>query len=142
MPLAPQTRNPRLAAALAHARHGRAVLPVYCMAGGQCACGRADCPSPAKHPIPVLVPRGVKHATTSRVVIRAWWAYAPLANPALATGEVSRLVVLDIDGDKGGFESLSQLEQDHGAVPHTLRVLTASGEHLYFAYPGCHLKNT
>jgi hypothetical protein len=32
-----------------------------------------------------LVPRGVKQATTSRVVIRAWWAHAPLANPILAT---------------------------------------------------------
>src|SRR5437868_4302672 len=142
MPLAPQTRNPRLAAALAHARHGRAVLPVYCMAGGQCACGRADCPSPAKHPIPVLVPRGVKHATTSRVIIRAWWAYAPLANPALGTGDASGVVVLDVDGDHGGFDSLRELEHVHGQIPPTQKVRTGSGEHLYFVYPGTHLKNT
>src|SRR5919202_2418732 len=77
--------NPKLAAALAHARHGRAVLPVYWSTSGRCACGRADCHSPAKHPIPDLVPRGVRQATTSRVVIRAWWAHAPLANPILAT---------------------------------------------------------
>ena len=63
--------NPQLQGALAHARHERVVLPVYWANGGRCACGRPDCHSPAKHPIPELVPRGVKQATTSRVVIRA-----------------------------------------------------------------------
>src|SRR5438270_11858071 len=142
MPLPPSAPNPRLAAALAHARHGRAVLPVYWSTGGRCACGRADCHSPAKHPIPELVPRGVKHATTSRVVIRAWWAYAPLANPAVATGEDSHIFVLDIDGHHGGFESVEALERKHEPLPRTQRVLTASGEHVYFVYPGVHLKNT
>ena len=137
-----QTSNPRLQAALAHARHGRAVLPVYWTNGGRCACGRADCPSPGKHPIPELVPRGVKQATTSRVVIRAWWAYAPLANPALATGEISGVAVLDVDGDHGGFDSLDQLEQQNGTLPQTQRVRTGAGEHLYFIYPRIHLKNT
>ena len=142
MPHSETLPNPRLQAALAHARHGRAVLPVYWSIGRRCACGRADCPSPAKHPIPELAPRGVKHATTSRVVIRAWWAHAPLANPALATGEASGVVVLDIDGDHAGFTSLRELEHIHGQIPRTQRVKTGSGEHLYFAYPGTHLKNT
>src|SRR5579859_1089916 len=142
MPHTETLLNPRLQAALAHARHGRAVLPVFWSTGGRCACGRPDCPSPAKHPIPELAPRGVKHATTSRVVIRAWWAHAPLANPALATGEASGVVVLDIDGDHAGFDSLRQLEHQNGPLPHTQRVRTGSGEHLYFAYPGTHLKNT
>ena len=136
------TQNLRLQAALVHARHGRAVLPVYWSTGGRCACGRPDCNSPAKHPIPELVPRGVKHATTSRVVIRAWWAHAPLANPALATGENSGVVVLDVDGDHAGFDSLRELERNHGPLPHTQRVRTGSGEHVYFAFQGVHLKNT
>src|SRR5947208_11702304 len=109
--------NPRLRAALVHASHLRAVLPVYWSNSGRCGCGRADCQSPAKHPIPELVPRGVKHATTSRIVIRAWWAHAPLANPALATGEASGVVVLDIDADRGGFDSLAKLELQKGALP-------------------------
>jgi len=134
--------NPKLAAALAHARHGRAVLAVYWTTHGRCACGRADCHSPAKHPIPELVPHGVKHATTSSVVIRAWWAHAPHANPALATGKASGVVVIDVDADHGGFDSLHHLEEHNGALPHTQRVRTGSGEHLYFAYPGIHLKNT
>jgi hypothetical protein len=136
------TQNLRLQAALEHARHGRAVLPMYWSTGGPCACGRAECHSLAKHPIPELVPRGVKQATTSRVVIRAWWAYAPQANPALATGEASGVVVLDVDGDHGGFDALRQLEQHHGQLPRTQRVRTGSGEHLYFACAGTHLKNT
>jgi hypothetical protein len=136
------TPNPRLQSALAHARRGRSILPVYWAADGRCACRRPDCASPAKHPIAALAPRGVKQATTSDVVIRAWWSHSPLANPAIATGESSRLTVLDVDGDKGGFDSLALLERIRGPLPHTLRVTTASGVHLYFAYPGLHLKNT
>src|SRR5258708_40157705 len=103
------SHNPRLQAALAHARHGRAVLPVYWSIGGRCACGRADCPSPAKHPIPELAPRGVKHATTSRVVIRAWCAHTPRANPALATGQAPGAVELGVGSHPAGFTSLQEL---------------------------------
>jgi putative DNA primase/helicase len=89
-----------------------------------------------------LAPRGVKHATTSDVVIRAWWSHSPMPNPAIATRESFGITVVDVDGHKVGFNSLSALERIHGPVPHTLRVTTASGEHVYFAYPGLHPKNT
>src|SRR5438093_992480 len=104
------TNNLRLQSAIAHARRGRPVLPVYWANGPTCGCGRSDCRSPAKHPISHLAPRGVKHATTSLVVIRAWWAAAPRANPALATGVDSGVTVLDIDADRGGYDALQQLE--------------------------------
>jgi Bifunctional DNA primase/polymerase, N-terminal len=134
--------NIRLQSALALARRGRPILPVYWSNGQQCGCGKSDCRSPAKHPIPYLAPRGVKHATTSLVVIRAWWSAAPRANPALATGVDSGLTVLDIDGDKGGYAALLNLEEANGPLPTTWRVKTASGEHVYFAYPDKHLSNT
>ncbi len=121
----PTSSNPRLLAALAHARLGRSVLPVHSAFAGQCTCRRADCPSSGKHPISVLAPRGVKHATTSVVVIRAWWWHSPWANPAIATGDVSGISVLDVDGDKGGYESLATLERAAGPLPHTQRVQTA-----------------
>ncbi len=136
------TQNPRLQAALVHARRGHAVLPVYWFRDGRCGCGRIECGSPGKHPVPVLVPRGVKNATTSVVVIRAWWAYAPRANPAIATGETSGVIVLDVDGDRGGFAALTELEGQHGPLPPTPRVVTGRGEHVYFSYAGVHLKNT
>src|ERR1700737_3035731 len=135
------TVNPRFRSALANARLRRPVLPVYWATGGRCACGRADCPSPAKHPISHLVPNGVRHATTSLVVIPAWWAKAPLANPALPTGEPSGTVVLDIDSD-GGLASVSQLEREHRSPSLTQRVRTGSGENLYFQCPRSNLKNT
>src|SRR5689334_4860062 len=111
------TTNQRLRAALAHARLGCSVLPVYWAVGGRCACGKPECGSPAKHPIPALVPRGVKQATASSVVIRAWWWHSPWANPAIATGEASGLIVLDVDGDKRGFNALAELERVHGSLP-------------------------
>src|SRR5215208_273760 len=107
----PTSHNPRLQSALAHARRGRSVLPVYWSTDDRCACQHPDCSSPAKHPIPTLAPRGVKQATTSHVVIRAWWGHSPLANPAIATGDVSGITVLDDDGDKGGYDSLANLER-------------------------------
>src|SRR5437016_13990610 len=93
------SRNPRLHSALSLAKHGRSIVPVYWPIEGRCACGKPDCASPAKHPISALAPRGVKHATTSDVVIRAWWQHAPFANPAIATGDASGVFVLDVDGD-------------------------------------------
>ena len=51
-------------------------------------------------------------------------------------------VVIDVDGDTSGYHSLADLEHEHGPLPHTVRVLTSSGEHIYFWFPGTHLKNT
>jgi hypothetical protein len=50
--------------------------------------------------------------------------------------------VLDVDGDACGYQSLAQLEHERAPLPLTQRVQTSSGEHVYFAYPGMHLKNT
>src|SRR5438874_672341 len=65
-----------------------------------------------------------------------------LQKQACPTWPEAAVVVLDVDGDHGGFTSLRQLEQEHGSLPRTQRVRTGSGEHLYFVYPKVHLKNT
>ncbi len=134
--------NPRLQAALAHARRGRPVFPVYWPARGHCGCGDAECSSPAKHPIGELAPHGSKNATTSAPVLRAFWQHSPLANVGMATGIASGVTVLDVDGDKGGYETLARLEGEHSQIAHTQRVVTASGEHIYLKYPVVHLRNT
>ncbi len=40
-----------LHAALSYAARGWRVLPLHTMRAGRCSCNRAQCPSPAKHPL-------------------------------------------------------------------------------------------
>ncbi len=49
--------NDLLAGALALAAHGRSVLPLWWVQDGHCACGKANCDSPGKHPIGKLAVR-------------------------------------------------------------------------------------
>ena len=73
-------------------------------------------------------------ATTETGIIKAWFGHqAPDANLGLCT---DGLIALDIDPRHGGDESLRELEQAHGALPPTWRVLTGGGgEHVIFACP-------
>jgi hypothetical protein len=66
-----------------------------------------------------LVPRGLKHATTDPDVIRAWWTRRPRANIGMATGRLSGVVVVDVDLDKGSFETLAALIYQHEEWPVT-----------------------
>src|SRR6476659_10136637 len=87
--------------ALAYAAAGFAVVPVWYPApeGGRCACEKGEaCDRPAKHPIPK---QGVKQATTDTGRIRAWWSEHPDANVAIATGEDSKCIVIDVDTGDG-----------------------------------------
>jgi len=81
-----------------------------------------------------------KHASTDSNIIQDWWKKWPFANVGIATGKESNLLVLDVDvdSDKGldGNDALAELERRHGALPHTVEVLTPrGGRHLYFQYP-------
>jgi len=79
---------------------------------------------------------GLLDATVDRDVIERWWARWPDANLAVRTGQVSRLVVIDVDGDVGA-ESLCDLEREHGKLPITTSVVTPrGGQHFYFRHPG------
>jgi Bifunctional DNA primase/polymerase, N-terminal/Primase C terminal 1 (PriCT-1) len=121
------SESPVLAGALRLAGSGRPVFP--CQPGG-------------KAPLGELVPHGLNDATTDARQIRAWFAAEPAANLGLRTGAVSRLVVLDVDGDEG-TESLRALEREFGALPPTTSVKTPSGgSHYYFQHPGREIKNS
>jgi len=78
--------------------------------------------------------RGLKDATTDAEIITRWWRDNPQFNIGIATGSVSRIFVVDIDGDDGEGE-LRKLEAAHGALPITVESLTGHGRHLYFAWP-------
>jgi Bifunctional DNA primase/polymerase, N-terminal/AAA domain/Primase C terminal 1 (PriCT-1) len=123
-----QTRM--LDAVLLYAEYGVPVFPVWGVVDGQCACGKADCQNPGKHPLGAAVPNGVKDATADPATIRAWWTRFPLANIATPTSWTS---VLDVDPRNGGDETLAELERQHGPLPETAEVLTGGGgRHIYF----------
>lgn len=135
---APAGRRP-LDAALVYARREWAVFPCHSPCRNGCSCCRADCSSPAKHP---RVATGLKAATTEEAQIRQWWARWPRANVAVRTGSVSGIVVVDIDPDHGGNETLDRLIRNHGPLPEGRTVRTGSGgRHLYFAHPGGVVRN-
>jgi putative DNA primase/helicase len=129
-----------LSAALYYASLGWRVIPLWGIRNGRCECGKTDCPSAGKHP---RLPAWPEKGTTDPDVIRSWWKHWPYANVGIVTGEGSGLVVLDIDPKSCGFETLADLEEEHGALPDTLRVQTGGGgRHYYFIHPGVHVGTT
>jgi hypothetical protein len=78
---------------------------------------------------------GYKDATTDEDTIRALWAYHPGATIGLATGEISGVIVQDIDPPKG-YYNLKKLQNKYSPLPETRRVSTANrGLHFFFEYP-------
>lgn len=119
------------------------MLPIWPVREDRCACG-TDCGrTGGKHPIHLLVPQGVRNATTDEATVRAWWARYPDANVGVATGERSGVFVLDVDTSHNGYESLGGLEARNNPLPATLRAMTGSGGmHVYFRWPGQTVRNT
>ena len=130
------TANPLLDEALANAARGWRVFPAAepRADGDGCSCARGtDCADPGKHP---RIKGWRDDATTDEQKTRRWWARWPRAGVAIATGAASGLVVLDVDPDKGGADSLRALVAEHGPLPETPISLTGGGgEHYLFSYP-------
>lgn len=132
--------------ALRYAGLGLAVLPLHRPVdrGGRlrCSCGKADCPSPAKHPVGRLAPRGLLDASRDPHVLAAWFENEAW-NIGVVTGAASGIVVLDIDPRHGGEEALAALEAEYVPLPPTWRFLTGGGgEHIVFRHPGSIVKNS
>ena len=118
-------------AALTLARDGTPVFP--CLSSGE----------RAKKP---LIDGGFNSATTDEKMIREWWGGCSKAAIGMPTGDVTGVFVLDVDNKDGrdGNASLDALEKQHGTLPDTKRVTTASGGvHLYFEMPdGVDIRNS
>jgi hypothetical protein len=128
--------------ALGYVARGWPVFPCWWpLSGGRCACGARSCTDQGKHPLGRLVRRGVTQATTDTAMVRRWWDAYPRANVAIAAGPTAGLLVLDVDEQHGGADSLGDLEQQHGALPDTVRVQTGNGTHIYFSHPGTGVPN-
>jgi len=129
--------------ALQYADEGFAVFPLHSISAGQCTCkAKKDCSSPGKHPHwgEKTLRRGVKDATVDPKQIKAWWKHWPNANIGIATGRISGVVVIDIDGPDGE-KSIKELERQCGKLPKTLRAQTGKGAHLFFRSGGHEYKN-
>jgi Bifunctional DNA primase/polymerase, N-terminal/Primase C terminal 1 (PriCT-1) len=117
------TQNPLCNAAIAYATRGFAVLP---------------CAPRGKAP---ATPHGCRDATKDIAQIAGWWRENPNYNVAFATGAVSRIFVLDVDG-LDAEASLHQLEEQHGALPETVESITPRGRHIFFRCENAQVKNS
>ena len=104
--------NPFLESALQYAGRGWSVFPLK---------PRGKTP---------LVKGGFKAATTDRNQIEKWWAKWPQANVGVATGQVSGIIVLDLDGPEGAL-MFRQLIGLYGPLPSAAIAATARGAHIY-----------
>ncbi len=108
------TTTAMLAAALEYAARGWPVFP--CRPGQK---------TPA-------TAHGLQDATCQPDQIRRWWARWPEANVAVATGHISGIVAIDIDGETGEA-TLDMLVAEHGPLPKTLTAITG-GDGLHYLY--------
>src|SRR5580658_4420217 len=74
---------------------------------------------------------GVHKATNNLKRLKHYFRKNPDANYGIATGKVSNLLVLDVDGAKGK-RSLRKLTKTHSKLPKTVKVKTGKGVHYYF----------
>jgi len=126
-----QSRFAHIDWALEYGRRGFLVFPLHSIRDGRCTCDRDCGKNAAKHP---RVKGGFKVATTDPKQITDWWTRWPDANIGIATGRVSGIIVLDIDG-REGLSLLNTLVAANGRLPRTPRVQTSRGWHLYFRLP-------
>jgi hypothetical protein len=91
-----------------------------------------------------LTPNGFKDATTDPERIRAWWSRWPDANIAMPTGKRSGLLVVDVDPEHGGYDSLAELHEAGQELPLTASIKTGGGGvHHYLRCPeGVEIRNS
>lgn len=87
--------------------------------------------------------RWAEMASFETNMLIGWWDTNPDANIGIACGARSGIVVVDIDADHNGYESLDILRRVYGDLPETPTVKTGSGgRHIYFKHPGVEIRNS
>jgi hypothetical protein len=126
MPKADQTKVSTIAAAAAsYLANGWSVLPVR-----------------PRDKRPLIRWEPLQTTKPSASDVAEWFRRWPDANIGIVTGEISNLVVIDIDPKHGGDESLEHLQQRFGSLPPTVEAMTGGGgRHLYFAHPAVLVRN-
>jgi putative DNA primase/helicase len=114
-------------------KHPFKAIPMHAPTLAGCSCSRQGCKEAGKHP---RIANWTDSGTSDHDEVKAWFEKWPHTNVGFVTGQTSQIVVVDIDADKGGFESLANLESLHGKLPRTLSVITGGGgRHFYYQYP-------
>ena len=127
------TKPDMLKAALAYAEKGLSVIPCHHILGdGSCSCGNKDCSSKGKHPRSTW--KGKQKERLTEAGLRSRWKEHPDSNIGIVTGEISQVIVIDIDGKKG-LESLEAIGLTLETMPMTPTAHTGGGGyHLYYRY--------
>jgi hypothetical protein len=91
-----------------------------------------------------LTSNGHKDATTDPERIRAWWSRWPDANIAMPTGKRSGEVVMDVDPEHGGYDSLAELHEEGYELPLTATNKTGGGgvHHRFRCPEGVEIRNS
>lgn len=99
------------------------------------ALGWATFPLATGKKVPVAGSNGFKSASADPRIVAGRAARHPNANIAIATGQASGLLVIDIDPRNGGHETLHRLQRGGKRFPPTVEALSCQcGRHLYYAY--------
>jgi hypothetical protein len=99
-------------------------------------------PVRARDKRPLIAWEALQAARPSANDLNDWFQRWPDANIGIVTGEISNLVVVDIDPMHGGDHSIERLQQRFGPLPPTVESKTGGGgRHLYFAHPGNFCRN-
>lgn len=104
--------------------------------------GWAVIPAGERMKRPIVPWQRYQHEMPSRNAVSEWFSRWPNANLSVVTGEISGIVVVDIDPKNGGDDALAEMEKGHGKLPETVEAVTGGGgRHLYFRYPGRETRN-
>jgi hypothetical protein len=91
---------------------------------------------------PLIAWEHLQTARPSEDDIAQWFRCWPDANIGIVTGEISNLIVLDVDPKHGGDAALERLEKRFRPLSATVEAITGGGgRHLYFAHPGGFTRN-
>jgi Bifunctional DNA primase/polymerase, N-terminal/Primase C terminal 1 (PriCT-1) len=110
-------------AAIAYATRDFAIFP--CLPRGKV---------PATH-------HGCRDATKDLARITAWWCENPDYNVAVATGPLSAVFVLDVDG-LDAEAALRKLQDQYSLFPETVESITPRGRHLFFKWENGSIRNS
>jgi putative DNA primase/helicase len=87
------------------------------------------------------VETGVKAAKKDKDYVVRHFTANQEQNYAVATGQVSGVIVIDVDG-ADGLATLKQLIETHARLQKTIRVKTPHGVHIYFKAPNYRVPNS